>query len=137
MSNTALRQQIQKRSLLFAGLFFYATFSYSSELYFLCGPDEDGCFDDQYQHCACIPHDNVANTPHCLDFTTMTCKPLSEPTNCRPDLIFKNQSDCVATLFHSTLTTPCRVKTRDFCIQHHIQFCDHNAEPNHCHASPD
>lgn len=130
--------QLQSNFILtFYGLFFYISCSFSSELYFLCGPDEDGCFEGEYKYCACIPLDNEANTPHCLDFTTLRCTPLSETALCLPHLTFKNQGDCIATMFHSTPTTPCRVKTRDFCIEQHIEFCDHNGEPNNCHKSPD
>ncbi len=137
ISSQLLQRSFLSPLLVLNGLLFYMVSSFSSELYFLCGPDEDGCFEGEYKYCACIPHDATPNTPHCLDFNTITCKPLSEASNCRPDRVFKNQGDCIATMFHSTPTTPCRVKTRDFCIQQHIIFCDHNAEPSNCHKSPD
>lgn len=112
------------------------TTSYSSDLYFLCGPDEDGCFEDDYSSCACIPHDSEAYTPHCLDTRNIRCTPLSQAPNCSRNLIFKNQGDCLATIFHSTPTTPCHIKTRSFCIEHRIPFCDQNGDPYNCHSQP-
>lgn len=97
--------------------------TFGSELYFLCGPDEDGCFEEAYRSCACVPQDNEISSPHCLDFNTMRCTPLSQVPNCPAHLIYKNQGDCIATIFHSTPTTPCHIKTREFCVDHHIQFC--------------
>ena len=112
------------------------TSSYSSDLYFLCGPDEDGCFEDDYSSCACVPHDTEAYTAHCLDMKNLRCTPLSQVTNCPSHLIFKNQGDCVATIFHSTPRKPCRIKTRSFCIENHITFCDRNGDPYNCHSQP-
>jgi len=121
--------------LCFMGLSAHVTPSYASDLYFLCGPDEDGCFDDDYTSCACISYDDEPSTPHCLDFNNLECVPLSKVLRCPKNLTFKDQGSCLATIFHSTQLTPCHVKTRDFCIAHRIQFCEHNGNPHNCHAS--
>lgn len=123
MERFLLLKQISLFFLLLLGGFCFA-----NDLYFLCGPDEDGCFEDDYSACVCIPHDEAAYTPHCLDFERLICVPLLEMPTCRADHIFKNQGDCVATLFHSTPTTPCRVKTYAFCIEHQIHFCEYNTQ---------
>lgn len=132
-----LRHFFFKHCLVFCGFFFYAVSGFCSEQYFLCGPDEDGCFENEYKDCACIPHDHVAYSPHCLDFSTLRCKPLVDMPHCPAHLIYKNQGDCIATIFHSTPMSPCHVKTREFCVQHKIMFCDYNGEPSNCHMSPD
>ena len=124
------------RGFILIGWGLYASTSYSEGLYFLCGPDEDGCFEDNYSACACVLQDHDANSPHCLDFTTIRCIPASQMTHCPAHSLFKNQGDCIATIFHSTQTTPCHVKSQVFCIQHHIQFCDDNGDPRHCHYAP-
>lgn len=105
----------------------------ANKLYFLCGPDEDGCFDDDYTSCACLPQDAEPGMPHCLDFNELRCIPLSQTAHCNPLYVFKTQGDCLASMFHSTQTTPCHLKPRSFCIQNHIQFCDYNA--NNCHSA--
>ena len=127
----------RKTIFALAGLCCYITSSIASELYFLCGPDEDGCFDDQYGYCACVPQDQTPNEPHCLDFNAFKCTSLSDTPHCAPRFIYKNQGDCLATIFHSTPKTPCRVKTLEFCIEHQIQFCEKNVDPHHCHALPE
>jgi hypothetical protein len=118
---------------LLGGLCLHVTACHSNDLYFLCGPDEDGCFEDDYSACACIPQDKAPDTPHCLDFDRFVCVPLQEMPGCISDHVFKNQGACLATIFQSTPIRPCKVKTQAFCIEHHIPFCDHNGEPNNCH----
>lgn len=109
-----------------------STICYSNTLYFLCGPDEDGCFAEDYSSCACIPFDNEPFAPHCLDFIKLWCIPLSELTSCLSKIIFKDQGSCIATIFHSTYRSPCAVKTREFCLENKINFCEHNGEPQNC-----
>lgn len=110
--------------------------TYSSDRYFLCGPDEDGCYPEIYRYCACIPYDDFeANSPYCLDFTKMACIPLSRSPNCPSSLIFSNQGACLATIFQSEPTHPCQVTTRSFCLEHHNVFCAADGQPKSCKQS--
>lgn len=107
---------------------------YSSDRYFLCGPDEDGCFPDIYQYCACIPYNELeANSPYCLDFSMMTCIPLSKSPYCSPSFIFKNQGECLATIYQSEPLPPCKITTRAFCLENKTSICDPDGQPQSCH----
>ena len=76
--------------------------SSANPLYFLYGPDEDGCFDDRHEYCACIPYDDVqAEQPYCLNFDKLTCLPLSKTPECNLNDQYVNQSTCLATLYQS------------------------------------
>ena len=111
--------------------------SYAAKLYFLCGPDEDGCFAEDYSACACIPQDPEPNQPYCLNFNTLLCTPISAAANCPSRLIFKDQAHCLSTIFQSMPEPVCETHTLDFCREHHIQFCAGNGEPKNCHLSLD
>ena len=114
--------------------FMMITPSYCSDRYFLCGPDEDGCYPDIYQYCACIPYNDwEASSPYCLDFDKLTCTPLSQTTHCDPGLIFKNQGECLATIFQSEPRPPCKITTHQFCIENHTPICDKTGQPKSCH----
>ncbi len=114
--------------------FMMITSSYCSDRYFLCGPDEDGCFPDIYQYCVCIPYNDwEANSPYCLDFDKFTCIPLSQTMHCDPGLIFKNQGECLATIFQSEPRPPCKITTHQFCIENHTPICDKMGQPKSCH----
>lgn len=122
------------RILLFISLFFFIAFGYCSDLYILCGPDEDGCYDKIAQWCVCIPYDEQeGNQPYCLDFDLLRCTPLREQPNCRSNFTFKNQASCVAAIFQSGSEPPCPLTTRDYCIQHHTPFCDMDGRLESCH----
>jgi hypothetical protein len=98
-----------------------------SAFYFLCGSDEDGCFEGQEQYCACIPvNSSYANQAYCLDFDNMTCNPLSLDSDCHKNLIYNNQGSCIATLFQSEPYPPCKIVTYTFCQSHNIHICDEN-----------
>ncbi|KTD09173.1 hypothetical protein Lgra_2408 [Legionella gratiana] len=107
---------------------------YCNDRYFLCGPDENGCFSNIYRYCACIPYNDLeANSPHCLDFDKLTCTPLSQTIHCPSALIFKNQGECLATIFQSEPSPPCQITTHQFCIENHTPICDKTGQPNSCH----
>ncbi len=106
--------------------------SYADPMYFLCGPDEDGCFADDYSACACIQEDHEYKQPHCLNFATLQCKPLSAEPNCQTRFIYKDQAHCLSTIFQSMPDPVCQTQTLDFCQRHHIQFCDNNGDPHNC-----
>ncbi len=118
MYNLFLRKRLLR--FLFIFLFVcYGAISVAEEKYFVCGPDEDGCYPDEYPYCLCIPIDEkVTNQPYCLDFEKLSCVPLVEMPNCQD--VFKNQSDCVATAFQSEAEPPCFVKNKAFCVNNHI-----------------
>lgn len=119
--------------LFFAGLVFFATPSYSSDRFFLCGPDEDGCFEGMYPSCFCIPYNDIeANAAYCLDFNELKCTPLSQTTHCNSYLIYKNQSECLATIFQSEPRPPCTITTLSFCIQEHTIMCDPSGQLSSC-----
>ncbi|VEG90285.1 hypothetical protein [Legionella spiritensis] len=107
--------------------------TYGSDRYFLCGPDEDGCYDGIYQYCACIPYDDLTgDQPYCLDFNLLTCTPLSRVPDCPASLTFKNQGECLGTIFQSEPLPPCPLTTHSFCLEHHISICDSNGQPDSC-----
>lgn len=135
---SAFRKLFIKKLYLFIfliiGLFTWVHASYSSELYFLCGPDEDGCYEGIYQYCTCTPYnDTEANNPYCLDFDKLSCAPLSQTPHCDPSLIYRNQGECLATIFQSEATPPCTIKTHSFCMEHHTSICDTYGQPESCH----
>lgn len=108
-------------------LFLLTTSLYSTEFYYLCGSDEYGCSD--YRFCACIPaHDTQANLPYCLDLDNLTCLPLSQTPKCYPLFIYKNQGECLATLFQSEPQPPCQLVPQSTCIDNSIPIC--NADGN-------
>lgn len=124
--------------VLFAtGLLLVTSISFSSDRYFRCGPDEDGCFEGEHQYCACIAYDDLyANEPYCLDDTYSfepQCKPLSHLPYCKPQLIFKNQSTCIATLFQSTPNRPCAMTTHADCLEGHSPVCNATGGMSTCH----
>lgn len=107
--------------------------TYSDEPYIMCGPDEDGCYADIYQYCTCTPYNQeYGQEPYCLDFDKLTCEPLSKVPNCDPHMIQKNQQSCLATIFQSTPNPPCPMRSKDFCIQHHMSLCDKEGRPESC-----
>lgn len=111
--------------------------SQASDRYFICGPDEDGCFDDMHQYCACIPYDDLnAERPYCLDFDNLTCRPLSKTPDCKPAHIYKNQGECLATIFQSEPEPPCAVTTHARCLEGHSAFCPPDGQPDSCWHTP-
>ena len=107
---------------------------FCSERYYLCGSDEDGCFLDNAQYCACIPYDEVnAQHGYCLDFGKMTCSPLKDKPDCDDDMKYPNQGECLATIFQSEPKPPCKMTTKTFCTTNHTAFCAMNGEPGSCH----
>ncbi|KTC91740.1 hypothetical protein [Legionella cincinnatiensis] len=124
-----------KKMNLFIILYLMITIPcYCNSRYFLCGPDENGCFSDIYRYCACIPYNDwEANNPYCLDFDKLICTPLSQTMHCDSALIFKNQGECLATIFQSEPTPPCQITTHQFCVEHHTPICDKTGQPNSCH----
>ena len=125
-----------ERYLLFflsASIIFFSQEGLASDLYWLCGPDEDGCPEDGYQYCVCIPHNDVeANQPYCLDFDTLSCTPLTQTPNCDKHFVFQDQTSCLATIFHSIPDNPCTLTTQSFCLEHQTGFCDESGRPDTC-----
>lgn len=120
----------------FIAYFFCVHIASGSDLYWLCGPDEDGCHEDSYAYCACIPHnDQYANQPYCLDFDTLSCEPLIQKSHCDRHFIFENQVTCLATIYHSMPNIPCTLTTYDFCKNHGSTFCNETGEPGTCKHS--
>ncbi|MCX7116882.1 MAG: hypothetical protein NTW94_03070 [Legionellales bacterium] len=114
-------------------LFALISTSHSSDRYFLCGPDEDGCFEDMYESCLCIPYNDIeAEHPYCLDFDVLKCTPLSQTPHCEPMFVFNNQSECLATIFQSEPTPPCTITTHAFCLKEHLAICDANGQLDSC-----
>ncbi|WP_245183391.1 hypothetical protein [Legionella israelensis] len=114
-------------------LLFFVNINYASERYFVCGPDEDGCYKDIYHYCACIPYDDEhAQTPYCLDFNKLTCSPLEQVPDCDPGMIYKNQGSCLATIFQSESEPPCPVRNHSFCLENDMAICDANGRPESC-----
>lgn len=121
-------------STLILGLGFFTNLSYSGDKYFLCGPDENGCYKGIYQYCSCIPYnEKEANKPYCLDFDTMRCRPLSEVPDCFPALIFKDQAGCVSTIFQSEEDPPCPLTSKSFCEENNTYICEEDGHPDSCH----
>lgn len=129
----------QKQSLYilyFAALVALAIPSYSSDRYFLCGADEDGCLEGAYQYCFCIPYNDVeANTPYCLDVDALKCTPLSKTINCSSSFVYKNQGECLATIFQSEPMPPCTVTTHSFCLKENVMMCDPNGQLDSCRST--
>ena len=106
----------------------------ASDLYWLCGSDEDGCLPDGYQFCFCIPqHETQSNQPYCLDFDELSCTPLTKKPHCQDHFIFKDQTSCLATIFHSMPDNPCTLTSKSFCTEHQTAFCDESGQPKTCH----
>ena len=111
-----------------------ATPAISSDRYFICGPDEDGCLEGMYHYCFCIPYDDIeANTPYCLDFDKLKCTPLSKTPNCNSHFVYRNQGECLATIFQSEPTPPCTLTTHSFCIKEHAIICGSSGQLDSCH----
>lgn len=112
---------------------FCLNLAFGSDLYWLCGPDEDGCPEDGYEYCACIPHsDPYADQPYCLDFDLLSCEPLAKHPTCDKHFIFDNQMRCLATIYHSMPDIPCTLTTYDFCKNHGSHFCQEDGQPHSC-----
>jgi hypothetical protein len=129
-----LNRFLFQRTAFFALIYlFFINSTYGSDRYFLCGPDEDGCYPRIYQYCVCIPYNDFeANKYYCLNFDKLTCIPLSQSPNCPAPLIFKNQGECLATIFQSEAVHPCQITTRAFCLEHHNLFCAPDGQPKTC-----
>ncbi len=128
---------MKKIGLLYCLFFlssFHVTPSYAqNELYYLCGPDEDGCPAGFEEYCTCTPLNNHQRTkPYCLDFDNMTCEPLSAVSDCSAQHTFKDQGSCLATIFQSEPTPPCKMVTKLFCEDHHVAMCDAKGNPESC-----
>ena len=94
----------------------------NTEHFFVCGPDEDGCYPEIYQYCLCVPVDEkTKSTPYCLNFDEMSCKPLANVKKCAN--IFRDQASCVATMLQRESYPPCPIKTASFCQTNHIDIC--------------
>jgi hypothetical protein len=123
------------KSLCFSVLFVSLLASAFAEapIYFLCGPDEDGCDDEYAQYCFCIPY-NVrhATKPYCLDFVNFTCTPLVDVPDCNPRDIFPDQGSCLATIFQSEPEPPCRIVTQPYCESHQSAMCPENGHRTGC-----
>lgn len=112
----------------------YSAMSFSNDRYFLCGPDEDGCPEGDHGSCFCIPYNEMeANGPYCLDFNDFTCIPESRTMGCDSTLRYKNQGECLATIFQSEPLPPCTVTTKSFCLEHEALMCDEDGTLNSCH----
>lgn len=108
--------------------------SFAADRYLLCGPDEDGCPENGYQYCACIPYNEIAAAEaFCLDFDLFTCKPLSKSPDCDPNMIYKDQAHCLAVIYQSNDASPCSLTTGRFCKEHHSYICDEDGLPQSCH----
>jgi hypothetical protein len=130
-----LKNQIVSLLLLLIALMFCHV-SFGDARYFLCGPDEDGCPENQMQYCACIPLDEINfPKPYCLDFDNMRCEPLSKVPDCNLALIFKDQGRCLATIFQSEPEPPCLTTSLTFCRENHAWICDVSGDPSSCKPS--
>lgn len=110
----------------------------ASDEFLLCGPDEDGCYEDISQWCACIPYDrNYGENAFCFDFDKRTCKPLHEVPGCIQRFIFPNQATCLATLFQSSPHHPCEQVSREYCVSHKTPVCAPDGHPGSCHPLVD
>ncbi|MCC5791469.1 MAG: hypothetical protein JJT82_02510 [Legionellaceae bacterium] len=106
---------------------------YSNSLYFLCGPDEDGCSEAMSQHCFCIPYHTVhANTAWCLDMESLSCTPLAQVKHCEPGFQYPSQGHCLAVIFQSTSEPPCRVTSFAYCMENNSYFCEENGQLDRC-----
>jgi hypothetical protein len=121
-----------RRICLILSLFFMIN-AHSSERFFICGGDEDGCLANHPEFCICIPHNDLyENMPFCLDFDEMTCSPLATSPTCESSLVFKNQSTCLATLFQGQPEPPCTTTTRSFCMDNHSIMCPPDGRLSSC-----
>ncbi len=112
-------------------LSFFCSKLYSLQEYYLCGSDEDGCYD--HRSCACIPRiETKPQEPFCFDFDQLTCLPLSQQPGCYPLFIHDNQGECLATIFQSEPKPACPLVSLDFCLENHIVFCDPSGQPTSC-----
>lgn len=122
--------------LLAAFMFFFSAPVSASDEFLLCGPDEDGCYEEISQWCACIPYNREhGESEYCLDFDKRTCRPLHEIPECTQRFIFPNQATCLATLFQSSPSHPCEPVNREYCLSHGTPFCAPDGYPTSCHPS--
>ena len=126
--------QSLRLSCLILGLFSSISLSHSANpLYFLCGPDEDGCFDEIAQYCSCTPYNTKeAKKPYCFDFNKLTCTPLAQVSDCPADFVYKDQGSCLAVIFQSEPSPPCRLTTKSYCLRHNTSICAENGLPESC-----
>ncbi|KTD36748.1 hypothetical protein Lnau_1732 [Legionella nautarum] len=119
-------------TLLFSFLLIFTPLAHS-ERYYLCGPDEDGCYKEIYQYCACIPvNEEESHKPFCFNFDKLSCTPLSQTPHCDPALTFKNQASCLSMIFQSIPSPACRIHTKVFCLKHNTPICNKDGEPQSC-----
>ena len=104
-----------------------------SEDYFLCGPDEDGCYPGIYQWCLCEPKSVNSSEDYCLNFNRLACEPLSEHPDCPEAQIQPDQAHCLATLWQSEPEPLCAEVSREFCLKQHIPLCRLHAGVESCH----
>ena len=123
------------RALLFFFTAILSAFTHASpERYFLCGPDEDRCYDGIYEYCSCIPVNEAEwNKAFCLNFDEMSCKPLSQVPDCDSNFIYKTQGACLGVIFQSEANPPCPTTSRSFCEEHDSLICDKEGHPDSCH----
>jgi len=106
---------------------------HASDKYFICGSDGDACDPGHAKYCACIPYnESNAAKPYCLNFDEMSCTPLSQTPDCPHDFIYKNQGECLSTIYNSTPLPPCAVTTLKFCLDEQSAICDENGQPDSC-----
>lgn len=116
------------------GLVLFINHGFAHERYYLCGPDEDGCSSESPGTCFCIPYnERAASQRYCLDFNTMRCTPLEESPACNPSMVFANQGSCLATMFQSIPTPPCKVTDFKFCQESHSLLCNQDGQLDSCH----
>ncbi len=101
-----------------------------SPLYYLCGPDEDGCPEGNEQYCACIPVSANAAQPYCYPADWKSCVLFKEGSDC--DLKFDNQAMCVASLFQSEPEPACQLVSQSFCKAHSVPICDESGNLDSC-----
>jgi hypothetical protein len=105
----------------------------ASELYYVCGPNEDGCNAFNRPYCLCMPYDGVqASTSYCLDFNDVSCAPLAHKPNCPSSDVFKDQANCLAVAFQSMPTPPCKLRPKSFCLKNKMSMCGKDGGQDTC-----
>lgn len=126
--------QLAKFIIAFAAVCISLSASCNSTRYYLCGPDEDGCPEDYPEYCLCIPlNEKNTHSAYCLNLDELRCTPLSAQKNCDINDIYPSQGHCLAVIYHSLSTPPCKTTTETFCQLHHSYFCDESGAPQSCH----
>ncbi|MFY7698337.1 MAG: hypothetical protein ACOVQX_05955 [Legionella sp.] len=106
---------------------------WANNRYFICGPDEDGCPEDNEHYCFCIPYDEqYANQPHCLDLVHLRCMPYQPHASCNIHLIYRNQSECLATIFQSEPIPACKITNLLHCQQVKAHVCNKYGQLTSC-----